>query len=383
MKNPLKSFLALTALVAVFALLFAVGIMNKSVGEQGSLKPVQNNAGPAPSQRESITFILGEDKGSENPYYTEALNYYRLSDKERTEYIVDTARSLLSVRNYLEENSPRNGQPWGLVNLVVHGNQWIGLSAPVVPGGMRTSVSSLQDAMAARTFLPLGQEVVDPRTEIVINGCGVGNNEELLETIRIAFGGQKELDALPGVSSTKYFTFYESSYYKGIPTNSTKYFADYWYTFYAGGVRPNDKQLVRQLEQQFPDADVTWEQALKREEANSGNEAYHTTFRVPVLWTVTYPSVVERPALETRSEQQAWLEGQPELLTNIQQLGIPLHHFQWDFWPVDYEFEDGTVEPAIKAVGWCTVLCVLKRVKDKNAAIAMNKSAKTLDLISG
>jgi len=78
--------------------------------------------------RSSITFILGKDEPGRNPYYKLADQYYRMSSSDKTEYVVDNLNNLLDVRNYLTRHRPSDGRPWGLINLVSHGNEFIDLA---------------------------------------------------------------------------------------------------------------------------------------------------------------------------------------------------------------------------------------------------------------
>jgi len=130
--------------------------------------------------REGITFILGEDRERDNPFYAEAETYYRHSFKDRTEHLITTCRSMQEVREYLVSYPPSNHRPWGLINLVSHGNQWIGLSVRLIPGGKRTSESSIRKALGEDLFLPLPDSIIDNHSTIYVHGCAVGKNIELL-----------------------------------------------------------------------------------------------------------------------------------------------------------------------------------------------------------
>jgi hypothetical protein len=313
-----------------------------------------------PRQRESITFIMGEDKDTDNPYYTEALNYYRHNPEAETDYIITSCRSLVAVRNYLEQYPPENGQAWGLVNIILHSNEWSGLGVPVQTGERRASVNSLKRAVSNGDFACLENEIVDAQTEIVLHGCALGKNREMLETVSMAFGGIHPKDQRPIVRSSRFFVFYESLKHNGIPQECNRYLAQSWYAFYKLGYRPGDIRLSRQLQERYPDANINWRDALSRTSPRYAGEAYHYTFNVPIIWTVTYADESERPDLNSKAAQEAWLSSQDELQEAIQNFGIPKDKFNWVFRNIDYTFEDGVTEPAIKAVGYSTILCVLK-----------------------
>ena len=78
--------------------------------------------------RTSITFILGEDNSTYNQYYTLANHYYRLSPDDRTEVVVEGLTALSQVLDYLRKHPSDNGRPYGLINLVSHGNEFVDLT---------------------------------------------------------------------------------------------------------------------------------------------------------------------------------------------------------------------------------------------------------------
>ncbi len=325
------------------------------------------------SPRANITFIMGEDKGESNFYYTEAENYYRLND-EATESgeLITHCRSLEEVKEYLAANMPANENPWGRINMVLHSNEWSGLGVPLYPDGPRATTSSIVEALEEDVIQPLSRRVVDGQTELILYGCGLGRNEEALQAVALAFG---EDGFAPVVRSTRYFVYYESERYNGHAVSSKKYLADYWYAFYKTGYRPGDIKLSRQLKGRYVDETIDWRDALSRKEPRWLGDTYHHTFRVPVVWWVTYDDASERPDLSTVTAQKEWLAEQDELQEVIENYNIPEEYFNWTFRKTNYTFEDGTTEPAIKAIGFSTILCVLQAltmpVEGDNGAMAL------------
>ena len=131
--------------------------------------------------RISVTFIMGRDLSAYNPYYSLANQYYRLNPDERTEVVVDSLTALSQVLDWLRLHPADNGLPYGLVNLVTHGNEFIDLQMTVTPGGSRTSAESLFQAMADSLLLPPDSTVIDRHTLIYLHGCAVGQNQSLLD----------------------------------------------------------------------------------------------------------------------------------------------------------------------------------------------------------
>jgi len=324
------------------------------------------------SKRPNVTFIMGEDNGKQNFYYTEAESYYRLNEAQEDGALVTHCRSLEEVQQYLVEHQSKKGQPWGRINMVLHSNEWSGLGVPLYAQGPRATASSIVAAIEEEELLPLSPTIVDEETELILYGCGLGRNEMALEAIAYVFG-------VPGhepiVRSTRYFVYYESQRYQGRPVSSQKYLADYWYAFYKTGYRPGDIKLSRQLKERYAHENVDWRDALTRTEPRWLGDTYHHTFRVPIVWWVTYPDEKERPDLSTPAAQEEWLAKQDELQDVIADYNIPEAYFNWTFRATTYESADGTKEPAIKAIGFSTILCVLQAltipVEGDNGAMAL------------
>lgn len=309
--------------------------------------------------RQNITFIMGKDKDADNPYYKAAENYYRYHPEAKTEWLITHLHSLKEVRDYLDKHAKGK---WGAINLVVHSNEWTGIGVKVVRDGQRATVQSIQDALNAGHFPPLPESVIDADTELLVHACALGKNEKLLEAISLAFGG--EAAGSPLVRSSKYFIHYNSP--DGSPRNTERYLSEFWYAYFKTGYRPSDTQLVRELNNENPEAEVKFRDALTRTQPRFPGDAYHYYFNVPVNWTVTFPTEANRPDLNTQAAKDTFLNHQTELLDMVNKLDIPLDKFRWQFEKTTYTFEDGTTEPAILIKGKSSVLCVLKSLTKPN-----------------
>lgn len=309
--------------------------------------------------RPSITFILGEDEDSTNAYYALAANFYQNHPTERTESVVTDLRSLLAVRDFLAANQPKNGLPWGRVNLVVHGNEWSGLAVPVLPEGKRTTAASLSEAAKSKALRPLPDAVADACTEFRIDGCGVGRDTALLQALQSALGAGGEL---PQVVSSPFFIHFSSEKKAGKTVSCRRELLEPWYTFYPKTYRPTDSELTRHLQKTYPNADLDWQAALTRTAPSQSGGAYCHEFDLPVVWVVAYPDEALLPDLAKWREQRKWLTEQPELLATLRSYDMPLENFQWTFLKTKHQLGDGTEVPAVRAIGLCTVLTVLKGV---------------------
>ena len=313
--------------------------------------------------RQSVTFILGEDEVGGNQYYTEAANFYRFNEEHRAEILVTHCRSLLEVRNFLEENKT-DVRPWGQVNLVVHSNEWEDMGVAVVPDGPRTSVATLSISVDSGLFLPVANNVLDNYSELMIYGCGLGNNERILSAIRDAFGGED--DVKPQVRSSKYFVYYTSEKHNGMPFNCKRYFADFWHSSYPSYYYPGDYIIARNLQNDNPQTKVDWNAALSRDKPRFPGDEFHMEFKIPLVWYVTYEDHTQRPILETDSAKLAWINEQDDIAMAAEQFNFSIDDFRWVVHKDVYEYEDGYREPALKAIGLCSIVCVLKPFIDED-----------------
>jgi hypothetical protein len=319
--------------------------------------------------RESITFILGEDNDENNRYYEEASRYYARAPEGKTEYLVTSCRSLLEVRNYLEKNRPHNQLPWGLINLVSHGNQWTGLSVRVMPGAKRTTAVRLAEYIDNNTFKPLPQTIADEDTEIFLHGCGLGNNRLLINTIARAFGGT---DHVPVVRASRLFEYY-ASVQRDNRVESQRYMADTWLVSYKMGEKPPAFALLKELHEKYPRARIDWGSALSRTQPRWVGDCYHYTFEVPVKWIIPV-SEDSLPDLTNHQRQLEWIVSQKNITRELANLGIPSEKFSWSFTKVYLDRKDSTRTPAFWVKGYCTILAVLQALTDgSDEASALRK----------
>ncbi len=353
---PLKSI----AFIFSLGLILFFGSFSKKEEATVLLSPISKEK-TKNQKRKSITFIMGEDEKTKNPYYAEAANFYRYNEEEQTDEVIDTCRSLWSIKTFLEDYRPANGLPWGAINIVVHSNEWTGLSMPVFPNGERINTDILANLQTRNQFSPLPSEVADGQTKIDFKSCGLGRNQLLVNGLQELFLNDDCAGTSPKVTASPYFLFYESEKYKGIPTSTKKSKAAVWYAFYKTGYREGDIKLSRQLNKRYPDAQVDWREALAHKSEDREASLFYYNFTIPIEWIVTYESATDRPNLNTKASQQKWLNEQIELQIELAAYGIEMDKFRWRFKEIAYTFEDGVVEPAIQVKGLCTVVCILRK----------------------
>ncbi len=310
-------------------------------------------------KRSNIVFIMGEDGATKNQYYTKAKTYYENNPKYQGEEKVFHCRSLEEILKHLKENNINN-LPWGKIRIVVHSNEWTGMDMSVLKDGERLTTEILKQAIREKMILPLSNDVVDEQSEVIIYGCGSGKNLELSSALSKAVGGE---DARrPIVRSTTHFVLYEAD---RVSNKTEKYMTKAWYGYFKTGYRPGDIRLANQFKKQYPNDTINWRNALERTRPGMKKKTFHHTFNIPVEWIVTYPSEADRPELKTEAQQIAWLKSQSELMDIINKTNIPLEYFRKRFKGINYTFDDGVTEPAIKFEGKTTVVCILKPIIEK------------------
>ena len=141
------------------------------------------------SSRRSITFLLGADKNDQQ-YFSLAEAHFLFDHEEKTDAVVKSCRDLTALLEYL--NRETESSPWGIVNIVVHGNMWGGLSVPMWPDGERAYPKELFGAAINGAFPLLDTAAIDARTQVNVWACGIGNNPLIrlgLENIFTNVGG--------------------------------------------------------------------------------------------------------------------------------------------------------------------------------------------------
>lgn len=379
----MQTLLKKSKIVFMLGLLIGLGILagwaggfftgNEAEDIVSSANVGETQSHPDEMERESVTFIMGEDgetmAGSRNLYYTQAHQFYQANPEARTERLITHLRSLQALRDYLESQPPANGLPWGRINIVVHSNEWTGLEAPVLPDGKRTDVKKLRAAMNSGDFPPLVDELIDAKTEMVILGCALGRDTELLETLSEAFGGEAPDRQRPIVRSSRYFVNYFSETVNGRTLNSRRMLTDFRYAFFRTGYRPADYKLVNQLKNRYPGDSIDYAAAIRRTAPSYPGQSYHHTFKVPVVLLVTYDNAAARPDFGTEEKCMAWLDTQTQLDSVFADYDLDKGLFTWTFQKIRYEQEDGRKVPAVKLIGLCDVLCILDPLKNKDGSL--------------
>ncbi len=232
--------------------------------------------------RESITFIMGEDPPqTTNPFYTGATAYFTLNP---TTHLITHLRTLVAVRDHLFSNCPKNGRPWGEINIVVHADEEGGMTIPVRPllenenpATHMVNHITLREAVKAREFESLPDAVVDVRTIIRIRGCALGRSQTMLSKLSTAFGG--EGTQRPVIRAPRHIQSFEfgpkswRTHSKDKPTKAEEFFLEFWFLgFKPKDVPKNLANLAPIFGNQFNNVVIDWQYALSHEGDPQGDQ---------------------------------------------------------------------------------------------------------------
>jgi hypothetical protein len=315
--------------------------------------------------RESITFILGEDKSLDNPYYSEACKYFNTCLAAKTTYLINNCRSLTEVRNYLQKHAPLNNQPWGRINLVSHGDEWLGLSVKVTPDSRRATLERLREHIDQGTFAPLSDSIIDQNSEIAVHACGIGNNTSFVETMGVVF---RSTSSIPQVVAPRLFEFYSSSETKDGAIVSNNYHAKVWMVCFRKGDKPGNTVLCNLFHEKYPDVNIDWQDALTRLKPRYDGDSYCYTFDIPVNLVIEVSNRDSLPDLSVNANILSWINQQPEINHILSKIQIPADQFSWNLKKGFSRDSKGNRKVAVSVKGFCTMFCVLKPLIDQQAS---------------
>lgn len=306
--------------------------------------------------RTSITFIMGEDNWAYNQYYTLANHYYRMSREERTEVVVEGLHSLSQVLEYLQNNPPENGMPYGLVNVVSHGNEFVDLQMKVVPKGVRTSAESIYEALIDGKIVPPDSSVVDSLTTVYLHGCAVGQNHALMALLARAFGEGHGVT----VKASKMFEYYAYLSGNKNPQSVRHYFARTWYAFYHPDSLMDEDKMVRQLRRRYPDDTTNWREGLRRRFQDNPSQVYHYSFEVPCSYEEVYGVGEKLASVGGPRWRRQWLAVHPDFAGLMAQTHIPQQYFQMKYYRSTYILEDDELVYGLVVKARAGVVCLIQ-----------------------
>ncbi len=294
--------------------------------------------------RPTVTFIVGEDTAEENRYFSAAKKYYLTHDAGNPSLVVDSCHSLVAIMQFLKTHPTANNKPWGVINIVAHGNEWTGLKLPIDANPKeRVNATTLKTAFDADILPNLRwTRRVDRLTELHIQGCGVGKDAALLDAMTTAFGGRLK------VSSPEQFVVYQA--------DNQCYLADFFYSFHNPDSLFNAANSVGELQKRYPSTALDWANILTHEPTQNPKSPFVYRFKIPIRWTVNFADSTQVPQFPNPNNVQFedWLFQQKQLMASLDKTHLPKEAFRWVY---------DTQATSMKIYGVCQVVCVLKPEK--------------------
>ncbi len=303
---------------------------------------------PNSQKRKSITFILGEDESMKDQYYELAKKYHLLNKAEKTDYFIDDCRSLIAVRDYLEKIANENNIKWGTINIVVHSNQWTGMSVPISTKGERTNVDALLNSIFDGSFIPVADQYLDSNSTMNIKACGLGQNIDLMDALQMAFGGMD--NEQPMIHSSSFFIQYFENEYGEIESKELEPF----YAFYKTAYKPADLHIEKQFQKRYPNEKIDWLAILSNQQSEIDG-IFSKKFNVPIEWEVILPKDEKDNDFKSEKDKLAFVKQQADLMELLNRFNIPIEKFRWN---ITSKLRDSGV--VLKINGKATVVCVLR-----------------------
>jgi len=284
--------------------------------------------------RQPLVFITGIDHKDQN-FYKSARNYFI----EKQFEVVDNAFSLQEVFTWLNKNY--DGNTYGQIHIVSDHNPWKGLAMETLINGDRVTTESLRKAITQGT-LPTLKEGISSQTKVIFHSKGLGNNSELMKTLKDAFVA----DEVPSVVASPYYDVFGGEF-------SDHYLAKPYYVFYPSANSPGKVDLSKEITRKYPEEkDIDWYDALNNEKERYVGDAYTEQIIIPVQFEYDYTNSDDSmPTFKIQEEIMDWIEQNDELYATVEKMNIPIEKFRWK------SYKEGN-KLIIK--GRSIALCVLK-----------------------
>lgn len=209
--------------------------------------------------RESIAFAMGnpEPTSKGNLFYRGGIAYLLLNPVGQFEL---HQRSLLEVKQYLENHPPQNGLPWGDIHILSHANEEGWMQAKVVPNGEDADPITLSHFVESGEFV-LPDTLLDKQSVLRIRGCAVGRSPEMMQSLSKAFGGkdaQRPIVLAPIHIQAYHFEPRNAHPDGPIPTSAEEYLRELFLLGYPTDQVPSDKERRAQFAAKYPNVGIDW-----------------------------------------------------------------------------------------------------------------------------
>jgi hypothetical protein len=220
----------------------------------------------------------------------------------------------------------------------------------------RASSKSIAEAINENKLPRLSHGILDSETTIVIHGCGVGNDVELLASVGEVFASES---AIPVVNASKFFESYASSFdVQG--QRHERYLTRSWMLTYPMDNAPQIQTLANAFRDKYSSSEIDWTGALNRLKPRWPGDEYTFTFEVPVKFTI--PLQDESFSFNTLGDKMKFLSECPEVIDALKEIDMCTEDFSWSFSPAYITNKDGQRLSAVWIKGYATVHTVLKDI---------------------
>lgn len=305
------------------------------------------------SPRATITFIFGSDTDPAHPLCSLAETYYRHNTSEKTDRVITDRNSLLEALADLAGNPPANGKPWGVINLVGHGNDMGVMEIPLQAGGDKTTASTLSDAIKDGVLKPVPPGILDERSEIRLIGCCLGKDVLLLELLSKGLGHTR--GHRPLVRSSICFTSFES-----ISGKVVRSLAEGWSLALKASENVPDGRIAERFRSKFHRAHLDWTDTLSRTRPRFVGDSYCHLAEGSFQWRAIFSWSKGMPNVETSDQRDRWLRNDPDFRRYVVANGIPWEPDQWKIIASPIRTPDGMERPSILVRGSLRKLYVIK-----------------------
>ena len=190
------------------------------------------------SGRPIVAFITG---GGEDFFNAAEIYWRAVADGMFNIASVESIREIL--RTAVEA---RGFGPWGDVNIVSHGNEFEWIVALFKSGGV--SHVHTKDVVQARGDQRFSESItsqIDDKSRVIIRGCAIGNDQALLDEIRLLFGGQAP------VLAPKFLQTYFTDSSSGTTTGREAFFETFFF-YVPGDSAPSNTDCRDRLSKEHP-----------------------------------------------------------------------------------------------------------------------------------
>ena len=162
----------------------------------------------------------------------------------------------------------------------------------------------------------------------------------------------------PLVSSARYFNIFRK---EGVAFG--RHLAECRFVAFPAGKFPGNRHLAARFADKYPCDTTDWLPALLTLAPQSTVDPYVHFFNIPAEWIVVYPAAAARPQPHGPSEILAWVQAQPDLLRQLENMQLAPAAFRWELQAIELQGH-----PALAARGQTIIYSLLQPLVDEHDA---------------